>query len=61
VEDWFDRLIVLDKRVLAIGDPQDVVESGVYAAIPEHTHTHGHLRTDHEVHEAHAAHPELRR
>jgi ABC-type Mn2+/Zn2+ transport system ATPase subunit len=60
VEEWFDRLMVLDRRVLAVGDPDEVVESGVYAAIREHTHTHGHLRTDHEVHEAHAAHPELR-
>jgi ABC-type Mn2+/Zn2+ transport system ATPase subunit len=61
VGEWFDRLLVLDRRVLAIGDPREVVESGAYAGIREHTHTHGHLRTDHDAHEAHAAHPELRR
>jgi ABC-type Mn2+/Zn2+ transport system ATPase subunit len=59
VEDWFDRLLVLDRRVLALGPPREVVESGAYSAIREHTHTHGHLRHDHEPHEAHAAHPEI--
>lgn len=44
--DWFDRLMVLDRRVLAIGTPENVLESGAYAGIREHTHTHGHLRTD---------------
>ena len=44
--DWFDRLMVLDRRVLAIGTPNDVLDSGAYAGIREHTHTHGHLRTD---------------
>lgn len=61
VEEWFDRLLVLDRRVLAIGTPAEVVASGAYAGIREHTHTHGHLRTDHEVHEAHAVHPEIGR
>lgn len=44
--EWFDRLIVLDRRVLACGAPQEVLESGAYAAIREHTHTHGHMRVD---------------
>jgi ABC-type Mn2+/Zn2+ transport system ATPase subunit len=61
VDEWFDRLLVLDRRVLALGSPREVVESGAYSAIREHTHTHGHLRHDHEPHAAHAAHPELRR
>jgi manganese transport system ATP-binding protein len=60
VDDWFDRLLVLDRRVLALGTPDEVVRSGAYSAIREHTHTHGHLRHDHEPHAAHAAHPELR-
>jgi len=60
VDDWFDRLLVLDRRVLALGTPREVVESGAYSAIREHTHTHGHLRHDHEPHAAHAAHPEMR-
>jgi ABC-type Mn2+/Zn2+ transport system ATPase subunit len=61
VDDWFDRLLVVDRRVLALGTPREVVESGAYSAIREHTHTHGHLRHDHEPHTAHAAHPEMRR
>jgi manganese transport system ATP-binding protein len=44
--DWFDRLVVIDRRVLAIGTPDEVARSGAYAAIREHTHTHGHMRTD---------------
>jgi ABC-type Mn2+/Zn2+ transport system ATPase subunit len=43
--DWFDRLMVLDRRVLAIGEPREVLASGAYAAIREHAHTHGHART----------------
>jgi ABC-type Mn2+/Zn2+ transport system ATPase subunit len=60
VDDWFDRLLVLDRRVLALGTPREVVETGAYSAIREHTHTHGHLRHDHEPHAAHAEHPEIR-
>ena len=43
--EWFDRLVVVDHRVLADGDPETVLASGSYAAIREHTHTHGHQRT----------------
>ena len=43
---WFDRLIVLDRRVLAAGDPDEVLASGAYAGIREHTHVHGHARLD---------------
>ncbi|MHB8147320.1 MAG: metal ABC transporter ATP-binding protein [Vulcanimicrobiaceae bacterium] len=46
VTDWFDRLIVLDRTVLAFGTPAEVVESGTYTSIREHTHTHGHQRHD---------------
>lgn len=45
VDVWFDRLLVLDRTVLALGTPGEVVESGAYASIREHTHTHGHART----------------
>ncbi|HTZ55255.1 MAG TPA: metal ABC transporter ATP-binding protein [Candidatus Acidoferrum sp.] len=45
VDEWFDRLLVLDRRVLAIGKPDEVAESGAYASIREHTHTHGHARS----------------
>lgn len=44
--EWFDRLMVLDRKVLAIGVPAEVLESGAYAGIREHTHTHGHMRVD---------------
>lgn len=60
VDEWFDRLLVLDRRVLALGTPDEVVASGAYSAIREHTHTHGHLRHDHEPHAAHAIHPEIK-
>ncbi len=59
VDEWFDRLLVLDRTVLAHGTPAQVVASGVYANIREHTHTHGHLRHDHAPHEEHVAHPEI--
>jgi ABC-type Mn2+/Zn2+ transport system ATPase subunit len=42
--EWFDRLIVVDHRILADGAPDEVLESGAYAGIREHTHTHGHRR-----------------
>jgi ABC-type Mn2+/Zn2+ transport system ATPase subunit len=60
VDEWFDRLLVVDRRVLALGTPREVVDSGAYSAIREHTHTHGHLRHDHEPHATHATHPEIR-
>ncbi len=44
--EWFDRLIVVDRRVLADGDPATVLEGDAYAGIREHTHVHGHLRAD---------------
>ena len=44
--DWFDRLVVVDHRILADGDPETVLGSGAYASIREHTHTHGHARSD---------------
>ena len=61
VNEWFDRLLVLDRKVLALGTPSEVVEAGSYAMIREHTHTHGHLRHDHAPHEEHASHPEIHR
>jgi manganese transport system ATP-binding protein len=44
--EWFDRLVVVNRHVLADGKPADVLESGAYASIREHTHTHGHARSD---------------
>ncbi len=44
--EWFDRLIVVDRRLLADGAPDAVLDSGAYAGIREHTHTHGHARVD---------------
>jgi manganese transport system ATP-binding protein len=46
--EWFDRLIVVDRHVLADGDPATVLAGGAYARIREHTHVHGHTRTDRE-------------
>lgn len=42
--EWFDRLIVVDRRVLADGRPEEVLAAGTYTAIREHTHIHGHKR-----------------
>jgi ABC-type Mn2+/Zn2+ transport system ATPase subunit len=44
--DWFDRLMVVDRRVLADGEPDAVLASGAYAAIREHSHVHGHARVE---------------
>ena len=43
--DWFDRLVVVDHRVLAEGPPDAVLASGSYASIREHSHVHGHARS----------------
>jgi len=59
VDVWFDRLMVLDRRILALGTPSEVEASGAYASIREHTHTHGHLRHDREAREGHAEPPEV--
>lgn len=59
--EWFDRMVVLDRRVVAIGTPDEIARSGAYAAVRESTHTHGHLRTDHDSHEGHHKHPEIAR
>jgi len=44
--EWFDRLMVVDRKVLAEGDPASVLESGAYGDIREHAHVHGHIRSD---------------
>jgi len=44
--EWFDRLAVVDRRVLSEGDPATVLASGAYAGIREHTHVHGHARSE---------------
>jgi ABC-type Mn2+/Zn2+ transport system ATPase subunit len=43
---WFDRLVVVDRVVLADGDPESVLASHAYAHIREHAHTHGHHRAE---------------
>ncbi len=42
--EWFDRLVVVDRKILADGEPDAVLDSGAYAGIREHTHVHGHAR-----------------
>ena len=39
---WFDRLMVLNRRVLEIGTPDEVFASGAYAALHGEMHVHGH-------------------
>lgn len=40
--EWFDRLMVLNRRVLAIGTSDEVLASGAYAELHGHMHVHGH-------------------
>lgn len=40
--EWFDRLMVLNRRVVAIGTPDEVLASGAYAELHGHMHVHGH-------------------
>ncbi|HLI95875.1 MAG TPA: metal ABC transporter ATP-binding protein [Candidatus Baltobacteraceae bacterium] len=40
--EWFDRLLVLNKRVVAIGTPDEVLASGAYAELHGQMHVHGH-------------------
>ncbi len=44
--EWFDKLAVVDRRVLAEGAPAEVLASGAYAGIREHAHVHGHERSE---------------
>ncbi len=49
--DWFDRLIVLNRRVLATGTPDEVFASGAYAALHGEVHVHGHAAPDRHRHD----------
>ena len=42
--EWFDKLIVVDRRVLAYGSPQEVERSDVFATLFEHPHAHQFAR-----------------
>jgi len=42
--EWFDRLAVVERRIVAIGDPKEILASDAYHGLREHTHTHGHAR-----------------
>jgi manganese transport system ATP-binding protein len=42
--EWFDRLAVVDGRIVAIGDPVTILDSDAYHGIREHHHIHGHAR-----------------
>ncbi len=44
--EWFDRLMVVDRRILADGDPASVLAGGAYTGSREHAHGHGHTRTE---------------
>jgi len=44
--EWFDRLVVVDRKILADGKPDEVLDSGAYAGLREHTHVHGHARVE---------------
>ena len=44
-EEWFDRLAVVDRRIVALDEPTAILESDAYHGIREHQHIHGHART----------------
>lgn len=44
-DEWFDRLAVVDRRIVALGDPQEILASEAYHGIREHQHIHGHVRS----------------
>jgi ABC-type Mn2+/Zn2+ transport system ATPase subunit len=44
-EEWFDRLAVVDRRIVALGEPKAILESDAYHGIREHQHIHGHARS----------------
>lgn len=39
---WFDRLMVLNRRVLAIGTADEILAGGAYAELHGQMHVHGH-------------------
>jgi ABC-type Mn2+/Zn2+ transport system ATPase subunit len=49
--EWFDRLMVLNKRVIAIGTPDDVLASGVHAQLHGEMHIHGHRPGERHQHD----------
>jgi ABC-type Mn2+/Zn2+ transport system ATPase subunit len=42
--EWFDRLAVVDRRIVAVGEPAEILASDAYHGIREHAHIHGHTR-----------------
>jgi ABC-type Mn2+/Zn2+ transport system ATPase subunit len=51
-EEWFDKMVVIDRRVLAYGTPKEIAGSSVFADIFEHPHAHQFAR--HGAHHEHA-------
>ena len=42
--EWFDRLAVVDRRIVAFGTPDEILGSDAFHALREHAHIHGHRR-----------------
>ena len=42
--EWFDRLVVVDRKIVESGEPRAVLASEAFHGIREHAHTHGHPR-----------------
>ncbi|GAC1393595.1 MAG: metal ABC transporter ATP-binding protein [Vulcanimicrobiaceae bacterium] len=43
---WFDRLAVVDRRVLAYGTPDEIAGSPIFATLFEHPHAHQFARKE---------------
>lgn len=47
---WFDKMVVVDRRVLAYGTPGEIAGSPVFATLFEHPHAHQFARPDKHAH-----------
>ncbi|MBV8150913.1 MAG: metal ABC transporter ATP-binding protein [Candidatus Eremiobacteraeota bacterium] len=43
--EWFDRLAVVDRKIVAVGEPREILATEAYHGLREHAHIHGHSRT----------------
>lgn len=49
-EDWFDKMVVVDRRVLAYGTPKEIEGSPIFATLFEHPHAHQFARQEPHAH-----------
>ena len=47
---WFDKMVVVDRRVLAYGTPKEIEGSPIFATLFEHPHAHQFTRVEPHAH-----------